>query len=385
MRRRRYLAAVGLGALAGCLDSSNDTNGDEQTENGDETTENGEEGVGDETDDSGTDESAEAELFERRWQERLDAGTLQSVEYAAAATESELVIGHSSGLTAFTTDGRQLWDRDDPQAYRDIHADENGVVALTSSKEIIEFDSESGETVWSATVEGVPEVQIPNAALTSESALVGAGGRGLWRYDRASGEGGKLSGAPGGTVLGGDGVAVVVGAFELVGIDPVSGDQRWSRDISSSRSGALTDGTVAVVDASSRDESALAAVDAQTGTVEFERSVDPISAIAPDLTVTGGVVGFVDGGVSGEQTLRVHNLADGTRRWEVPLGDVTSPFAPVGTDEVLVGRKGDNLAAFDIETGEQLASTPAGFLIGAALVADGAFFECWDTVTAYEL
>jgi len=385
MRRRGYLALVMAGALAGCLGGGD---GDEDTGNQNDSDEDSENGSGDgETGDADDGSDGDSDLLTRQWQTELDTNRVDGTNYSAATADDAVFVGSQGGLTAIErTDGTERWRREEFQSFIRVHADSQGVVALTRDNRLVALDVASGSTRWTTDVEGAQSEVIHPSGLTDAAALVSTAG-GTTLYDRASGEViDQVGNSERGIVADGE-VAVLRGGFEMVRVDPTSGAELWRTEVETTRGGAVGAGTVVSTNPDrTGDESSVVAVNAESGDILWETPVSALGAGFPQVDIGGGVATFRGGPFDGPDTLYVLDLEDGSERFTAGLGEVINPSPPLATSEFVIAETGeDEFVAFDQTTGEERAATSAPFLTLDVLAGDGQFFTCARDVTAYRL
>lgn len=401
MHRRQYLALIAAGALAGCLggdgsdeddsasgDDASGSNGDDSSDGDDSTSGDDEsDSNGDDTDDSDGDDGSEGgTLFAQRWGTELDTNSVGGTTYSATAADGAVFVGSQAGLTALElSDGTQRWHREEVQSFTRVHADDQGVVALTREGVLVALDIASGSTRWTVDVEGTQEDVFHPTGLADTAALVSTGS-GTTLYDRGSGDVIARVGDSERDIVAGSDVAVLVGPFEMVGVDPASGDQRWQTEVETTRGGALGDGTVVATSPGQLgDGASVVGVDAGSGDRLWEEPVEAVGAGFPEVDIGGGVATFRSNPVDGPDTLYVFDLENGSQRWTADLGDPVNPSRPRVTAGPVVAETDAEFVAFDRATGEELTATEAPFLTLDVVTGNGLFLTCAREVTAYEM
>ena len=368
MERRSYLGLVACGIVAGCLGDDGDDGADEDERN----------------DVAGANETAAG--FDPRWNAFLDANP-PNMNVDMAHGDSALFVGHSGGLTALDrADGAQHWQREDWGEYADVYADDGGVVALTYDGTLVELDPDTGDDDWQTSVKGSDENIFWQAGATAQSVLVSTDAE-TTLYSRENGDAVREFDVPQGDVVTAADGAVLVLAFEAMGVDPETGTERWRTETRISRGGAIGNGVLVAVETGDLDEGTVGALDVADGDPLWEVDIDHPGTGFVDVAITDGVATLITGEDGEAYTLFAFDVEDGSELWTADLGGLTSPFRPPAADDgVVVTETEDDIRAFDAETGETLATTDRPFSIRGALAEDGLFFE-WesDEVAAYDL
>lgn len=258
-------------------------------------------------------------------------------------------------------------DLDDPRSTIDIEwvwevpgggnaglpaSDDRNIVFTWGHIAITMLDT-SGVEQWSVDHHFVRDVA---PALLDEIVLV-ATDHGTLALDRATGERRWLSGdlvqkANTPVVVGG---TVVVTSWDgaVVGLDLDTGELRWRTSVPGSTLGPAAAGDgVAVVIWEDGASAGVAALDAATGDVVWQRNLPPGGTGGPAVDLTHDTVVLVTGDGLGTAL----DVGDGTVRWTVPVGSAgsaevppavhgaTVAFTGMGTHRVVVdGASGDEL------------------------------------------
>ncbi len=384
MKRRRYLALVMAGALAGCLGGGD---GDEDTgSGGDDGVDDSESGPSDtETDDADKGSEGDPDLFTQQWQTGLETNRVDLTSYGAAAADDAVFVGRAVSPQSSARTGPSVGVARSSSRSR-VHADSRAVVALTRAGQLVALDVASGSTRWTTDVEGAQAETIHPSGLTDAAALVSTAA-GTTLYDRGSGDViDQVGDSERGIVADGE-VAVLRGGFEMVRVDPTSGAELWRTEVETTRGGAVGAGTVVSTSPDrTGEESSAVGVNAESGDILWETPVSALGAGFPQIDIGGGVATFRGGPFDGPDTLYVLNLEDGSERFTAGLGEVVNPSPPIVTSEFVVAKTGEQeFVAFDQTTGEERAATTAPFLTLDVLAGDGQCLTCARDVTAYRL
>ena len=371
MKRRSYLGVVACGVVAGCLGDGETVEGDRET--GDDA--------------RGGDEVRDPDAgFDQRWRAQLDADP-PNMSVDVALGVDALFVGHSGGLTALDLrDGEQRWRREEWGEYADVYADHRGVLALTYDGTLIELDPDTGDEDWRTSVEGSEENIFWRAGATAQSVLVSTDAE-TTLYNRENGDAVRKFDVPQGDVVTAADVAVLVLAFEAIGVDPETGTERWQTETRISRDGTIGNGVLVAVETGDLEEGTVAALDVEDGDPLWEVDIDHPGTGFVDVAITDGVATLITGEDGEWYTLSAFDVEDGSELWTADLGRFRSPFRPPAVDDgVVITETEDDIRAFDAATGETLATTDRPFSIRAALAGEGLFFE-WasDEVVAYDL
>lgn len=368
MRRRGYLALVTAGGLAGCLGGGDDN--DDRENNG--------------SDDDGGD--SEQGLLTQQWQTSLDTNAVDATRYSATTADGAVFVGSQGGVTALElADGTERWHRDEFQSFTAVHADAQGVVALTREKQLVALDTASGSTRWTTSVKGAAPEALSPSGLTDTAVLVSTSA-GTTLYDRTSGEIVAQVGDSEHGIVADDEVAVLVSAFEMIRVEPDSGAELWRTDVEATRGGAVGDGTVVVTNpAPFGDEDSVVAVDTGSGDILWEVSVEPLGGGFPQVDIGGGVATLRASRPSDTGTLYALALNDGSATFTAGVSNPPASSGPLAVSDLVVVETESEFVAFDPTTGERRASTDAPFLTLSLVAEDNRFLTCARDVTAYQL
>lgn len=219
------------------------------------------------------------------------------------------------------------------------------------------IDAESGEELWTASVkQGLHERQ-------NYTSLFQGYGSYPDQYSQVL--------RPSPTAVDG---AVFVAEGDVRAFDPESGEELWQfdregeesfREGEFDRTPAFADGTVFV----SQPEEGVYALDAATGTVEWEESLDVTSApvCADDYVVVTGETITSD---AEDRWTKAFDARDGTEEWSA---DVGGEGVLAATDEavVVVGGDDGNVYELALDDGSERRKLEDGYPDGAPTLVDG--------------
>nr|WP_248296368.1 serine/threonine-protein kinase [Streptomyces sp. S1D4-11] len=307
----------------------------------------------------------EADSGERRW--RFQVGGLV---YASPAVADGLVyISSSRNLCAVDTDTGELrWKRPRAGVGYSSPVATRGTVLLSSIDEnLYALDGATGKEQWKFILGSVGS-QSPTEA--GGVVYIGGENGNLHALDIIDGSekwhffaGGVVASSP--TVA--DAVVYFGSYHSLFAVDAATGEQQWK---------ATTDGNVftrpAVVDGVvyvGSEGGTLLAVDAVTGERRWKTAVG--SVVSLSLTVSDGVIyaGSDDG------NLYAVDAATGKQRWKFPIGRRTLSSPTVFDGVVYVGGGDRHLYAVNSPTGKQRWKfATGGAVYSTPAVTDGAVY-----------
>lgn len=359
MERRTYLGLALAGGVAGCLGL---------TDGGDER-----------------DGAGEGPLT-REWETTL--GPMASMtNYGVSVADGAVFVGSDAGLTALElSDGDTRWKRESWQQFTEVHADGDGVVALTREDELVSVDPVTGDTNWEVpVVGGQGEDVFHPSGLTRDTAIVSTDA-GTTFYDRVAGDVLTTRGEFEREVLTTDDAVVLNGGFDLARVATDGSNQRWEQEVRVTRGGTIADGLVVAPDSDHFDgDHSLVAVDIERGDIRWEEPAPDLPHGFPSVAVTDGIAVYMADHFDEETDLYAHDIEDGTVRWSDSLGDPLNPIDPVAGEGVVIGEDESDFVAFDATSGERIETTRAWNLAFEGIIADGYVLACGNEVTAYRL
>ncbi|WP_323677505.1 PQQ-binding-like beta-propeller repeat protein [Halorubellus sp. PRR65] len=398
--RRRVLAALAVGGLAGCLrlESQDDTATSttaatstvRATADADTETES--------TETSGsTTVSAPPETDWPQFQ--ADAGNRGYVQDAVGPTESpDLAWQVNAGgdgaavmdgvaytgfdLTAVdAASGESLFET---YTGRTTPAVGDGVAFVGNDDALVAVETDGGDTAWEVAVEGT----VTAPTLADGSVYVGAVDEyedgftvGVHAFDADDGSRRWLTetdvGVERPVACDGDRVLAALGGRTLVALDAGDGRERWRVDgVSRFSAPTLVDDTVYIVGDGDR-ENALLALDATDGSVQWSFALGGDGHVSPAVTEDRVYVGTTE-----DQAMYAVDRADGTRWWRASIDGWALGSPAVTADTVYVGTRngtvhalavGDAAERFVVDLGSETVASPA--------VASGRLLVSTDRVT----
>ncbi|MBX0303875.1 PQQ-binding-like beta-propeller repeat protein [Haloarcula salinisoli] len=352
MRRRTYVAMLGSASLAGCVGRPGNTDEAETDEEEPDEAETDEA----ETDAVATDEEPTYDTedleFQKLWAADLpdDEGRISLEDYQATADGETAYLGTESELTALSlADGTEQWTLSLDTPLDGVTVDDDGLYTL-QEKTVQAVDPDTGESRWSTTADKL--LYTSYVTTGDDHVAAGGGNRTVVVFEKESGQQtGRLPAAPNSQARGWNGGFVVADSNEVAAYDP-DGTAQWTADASASW---LTPVAGSMVVGGGRGS--FVGVDLESGTRAWTTGVDgelenPMTAGTDDTV-------FVYPGPFDGETFYALDADTGAVRWEQSV-DSDLAFPPVALESGVVIHDGSRGRAYEHTTGTVIDSTHEG-------------------------